>query len=104
MTRRHDGNTETTQRRQARRALRKVIEAEARQECEDLLAVRFGSQGLTLCSHCVLAEHWLTRWAMPLAFRMQGKYTHCVTEVLDGSGAVAITLEPDEMLRLRGLL
>ena len=99
MTRRHDGNTETTQRRQARRALRKVIKAEARQECDDLLAVRFGSQGLTLCSHCVLAEHWLTRWAMPL-----GKYTHCVTEVLDGSGAVVITLEPDDMLRLRGLL
>jgi hypothetical protein len=41
---------------------------------------------------------------MPLAFRMQGKYTHCVTEVLDGSGAVVVTLEPDDMLRLRGLL
>lgn len=104
MTRRHDNNVETTERRQARRALRKVITAEARQECEDLLAVRFGSQGLTLCSHGVLAPHWLTRWAMPVAFRMQGKYTHCVTEVLDDGCAIVITLEPDEMLRLRGIL
>jgi len=87
MTRRHEGNTETTRRRIERRRLAKIFKVEAREECEDLMRVCFGLQGLDIDWHEIMLDPSqfrfltadLTNTPRNNSYTLCGKHTHKIS-------------------------
>ena len=106
MTRRHERNQATTELRKKRRAFRKLVKQEARQDfAEQMSAVDHMLQGEAtspdkVVSHVLVSLDWIEARKINVdAWICSGKYKHAIVDV--PSGIMCMTIEPDELAKLQ---